>query len=348
MALNYTTIQALINDKYLPVLYDNIFTANHFLLAKLKAKAKIYNERQIVVPVEYAKSTTIDFLARFETIALGAEEVVTAARYTPKMLTGSFTISLEDELENKSDMSIKNVLDTKMKNLQRSIQEKLADHIWLRGTSLADSNGWNTVDYLINDQAATNPGVIPSTAGTQYAWWKSNVIDLTGAEYDDDPQQEVELMDLSKDVYLKTLFARGVAKSKHQTGIEPDCIIVPQYIWDLTERILDPQKTGSVMKVMVGDIGFTALNFRGIPIVADDDMVAAQTGDTDGRIYFMNTEFLYMFFNSGAKFTSSEFVKPANMNARSSLINAYGNIVITNRKSQTVMTNIYSPKTYAA
>jgi len=347
MALNYNTIQALINKKYLPVLYDNIFTANHFLLAKLKQKAKTYNDRTIVVPLEYAKSTTIDFLARGEPITLASEELVTAAEYSPKMLSASLTIYLEDELESKSDMAIKNILDVKLRNIQRSIEEYLASYLWTRGVSNPDSNGWNTIDHLINDDDSTAVGGIPAS-GTQYSWWKSNMIDLQDGSFTGDATQEADLKDSSKDVYLLKLYARGVAKSKYQTGKNPDCIIVPQYIWDLTEQILHEQKLGTTMQVMVGDIGFTALNFRGIPIVADDDMVAAQTGDTDGRIYFINTEFMYMFFNSGAKFTASEFVKSANLNARTSLINAYGNIVISNRRSQTCIYNILSPKSYSS
>ena len=57
------------------------------------------------------------------------------------------------------------------------------------------------------------------------------------------------------------------------------------------------------MNAKAASMGFTALDYRGIPIVADDDMVANQTGDTDGRIYFLNDKYLYFFFNSGAKFT---------------------------------------------
>ena len=133
MALNYTTLTALINKHYIPVLYNNIFTANHYLLASMKARAKTYNERKIVTPLEYAKSTIIAFMARYGNIGLVPEEIATAAEWDPKMLTGSLTICLEDELENKSAESIKNILTAKMKNLQRSMQEVLAAHIWTRG-----------------------------------------------------------------------------------------------------------------------------------------------------------------------------------------------------------------------
>jgi len=125
-------------------------------------------------------------------------------------------------------------------------------------------------------------------------------------------------------------------------------IVLPQYLWDLLERVYDSRKLGSTMVEMVGNIGFNTLQFRKrIPIVADDDMVVAQTGDTDGRIYFLNDNYMYMYFNSGAKFKATDFARPANQNARSCLVNAYGNIAISNRAAQAVLTGLKSPQAYA-
>jgi len=355
MALDYTTLTALINKKYLPILYNQIFTANHYMLAKLKQKAKTYNERKIVVPLEYAKSTVIAFMARYDTIGLRPEEIATAAEYEPKMLTGSLTVCIEDELDNKSDQSIKNILTTKMKNLQRSIQESLATHIWTRGdtypggaSAAATAKNWNTIDYLVNKVSATVGG-IAVVEDTTNAWWQSKMlsVDVAGG-FSDDATLEADLIDPSKDVYLPTLLQRGVAKAKYLTGEVPNMIVLPQYLWDLLERVYDSRKLGSTMVEMVGNIGFNTLQFRKrIPIVADDDMVVAQTGDTDGRIYFLNDNYMYMYFNSGAKFKATDFARPANQNARSCLVNAYGNIAISNRAAQAVLTGLKSPQAYA-
>jgi hypothetical protein len=140
-----------------------------------------------------------------------------------------------------------------------------------------------------------------------------------------------------------------VAKAKYLTGELPTVIVVPQYIWDLTERVYDAQKLGSPMDTMVGNIGFSSLKFRNkVPIVADDDMVAAQTGDTDGRIYALNTDYLYMYLNSGAKFKAGAFAQIPNSNVKASLVNAYGNLAISNRAAQACIQGVISPKSYAA
>ena len=347
MSLNYNTIQALVNDKYLPILYNNIFSSNHYMLRNMKDKAKTYDERKIVVSLEYAKTTNVKFTKRFGTIPLSSPEIITAAEYTPAMLTGSLSIPLEDELENKSSLAIQNIIATKMANLEKSIEAYCATHIWARYNTLAsmtDSEGnpmWNTLDFLVNNEAETVGGIATGT----YDWWASNVIDLSSG-FNDDATAEADLVDAGKDVFLKKLLQKGIARSKYLTGENPTVITVPQYIWDLLEFVLDPQKKGTKMNEKAASMGFNAIDYRNIPIIAEDDMVAAQTSDTDGRMYFFNEGYLYMFFNSGAKFKASEFTRLANQNAKTSLVNAYGNIVCSNRKAQTVIRGIRSPKTY--
>ena len=103
----------------------------------------------------------------------------------------------------------------------------------------------------------------------------------------------------------------------------------------------------------MGSMGFTGLNFRGIDIVADQDMVTAQVDSSassvgyDGRIYFLNTNYLHMFFNSGAKFTASDMIEDTKSNTFVQKVHTYGNLAITNRKAHCVVRDLYSPKDYA-
>lgn len=340
MPLNYTSLTALINEKYMPVLYDQIFRKDHYVTAIMKQRAKTYNDRKIVTPLEYANGSNAQPTSEYGLINLQPIDPFTAAEWEPRMITDSLVISLQEELVTNSEMAVKSLIDSKLKNVQKGLEKYFATRFWARTTGATE---WNSLDTLVN--SGNNIGGID---GATYTWWNSNVIDAAGADYADDPSLEADLLDPGKDVYLKKLLQRGVAKAKHMTGENPDVIVVTQYIFDLIEFLLDPQKTGSKMNERAGQMGFTALDYRGIPIVADDDMVEAQTGDTDGRMYFLNLDYLYMFFNSGAKFKAESFVRAANQNAKSCLINAYGNSVISNRKAQCVITNLRSPKAYAA
>ncbi len=356
MAYNYSTIQAVVNEKYLPGMVDNIFAGKHYLWDYLKRNMKTYNERQISIGIEYAAVTTLGFTSRNQTFQLRNEEIAARARYTPSMHTSTLVILTEDELENTSQMAVENLLSLKTANLQKSIEESLANYIWTRGTAAITAPNWNTIDFLVNNQAAVDVGDLLDNTSVP-SWWKSKMINMsTDAFFSEGCSAllEADLMDSSKHCFLKRIFARGLALAEYQNGgntkengDNDHMIIAPQYIYDLYEAILDEQKLSNKYNDRAGSAGFKLLDFRGVPVVPDSDMVANQTGDTDGRIYFLNPANIYLFLNSGAKFTAGPFIEAENSNRRSSKVLAYGNLCISNRARQACLYNIYSPKVYA-
>ena len=342
--LNFNTVQALINKKYMPWLRDNIFREGNYLFTKLIRDSKTQDERKIVTALEYNKIGTGQFLARYGIKSMAPSEIATAAEWDYKMYTDSLSIAKEDVLENKSDMSIKNLTKSKVRNLKKSVEEDLAANFWARGVAVADANGYNTIDHIINDDATQSVGDIPAS-GNVPAWWKSNMIDAS--TLGGDPELESDLLNSSKNVHIVKLLRRGVARCMYRNE-KPTVIVLPRYLWDMLESLPEFQKNSSSLTERFASFGFDALDFRHIPIVADDFMVDAQTGDNDGRIYFINEKYLYYFFNSGANFTLDEFVKAADQNSWSALFNAYGNLCITNRDAQTCITGLKSPANYVS
>lgn len=343
MTLNYDSITALIRAKHLPKLRDLVFR-KRLLTTRLINKAETFNTRKIVVPLEYGEDDNVMYTGEMETFQLGRTDPITAAEFTPKMLTSTFTISKEDELRANDDGAVLNMVNKKFGNLKKSITKKVAVRLCSRTAGVGAE--WQALSELVDDHATTACGGIPAS-GNVPAWWKSNVIDLTGSDYVDDPAVEDDLIDETKDVYIFKLLQRGIAKASYLDD-DPTIIILPQYVWDLIEYLYDTQKKGDKMNQMAAKLGFKALDFRGIPIVSDKDLVEAQTGDTDGYIYYLNDEYLGFFFNSAARFTDGDWVEPANQNSKSKKILAYGNMIISNRKAQCVQTGIRSPKSYAA
>jgi hypothetical protein len=345
MSLNYDKLSALINDKYLPVLANNIFREDNYFTARLIQKAKEYKERKIVIPLEYGKQTTTEFVERFEVLSLQEADPFTAAEYTPKMFVGTLTIAHEDTLVSTSPSAVKNLVTSLMKNLKKSMEDKFDENLWTRSTNdaLNDSSAWNYLDFLVNE-GSNNVAVggIPAS-GTTPTWWKSQVID-SGDFSTGTLTTEADLLDPTKDTYIRKILQKMVAKSNKYRGEK--LFVVPQYIWDMLEIILEPQKTGSKLNERAGKMGFTALDFRGIPIISNYQMVNQQTGDDDGRMYLLNLDHLYMFFNPGARFKGGKFIEPANQNSKTMKVLTYGNLVTSNRESQVVLNGIRSPQAY--
>lgn len=342
MALNYDSVTALINDRYVPTLTDLIFSKRHYLWALLMKKAKSFNEWKIVTSLEYANGSNAMPTLPYQTITLKPIDPFTAAEYSAKMVTDSLLISKEEDLVCTSPSAVINLVTAKMKNVKKGLEKAFVTRLWSRTAATADVGDWNCLYDLIN---TTN--TIGGISGTDYSWWRSNV--LTASDFSNgDITNEADLMDPTSDCYILNILQRLVARAKYQTGENPDMIIVTQYLWDLIERILDPRKTGSKLSEKAANLGFTALTFRdGIEIVADDDSVEAQTSDDDAMIYALNTNYMYAYFNEKAKFTPEEFIIVPNMNARSCKIHSYGNLVVTNRGAHSVLRGVYTPRYYS-
>jgi len=223
-------------------------------------------------------------------------------------------------------------------------------------TSLA-TDAFNPLGVLLNNANATVGGIATVASPASNQFWTTPVLqdsDFSGASGDADSPadgtdhiSEADMVNATKDTYILRMLAKGVANARALTGENPDLIVVSQYLFDLIETELDPRKTGSRMSEKLGSMGFTGLNFRGIDIVADQDIVTAQSSDYDGRIYFINTNYLHMFFNSGAKFTASDMIEDTQSNTFVQKVHTYGNMVVTNRKAHCVIKDVHSPQSYA-
>ena len=348
MAFQNDYLSALINETYMPVLIDQIFEKDQYLAMKLKKKAKTFNGRKSVIPLEYGESENIQETTRGEALRVSFTDEFTSAFYGNRMLTGTIAIPLEDELDDMSKASVKNLVVSKMKNLQKSLEKKFSEVLWERNSTYAlprPSKQWNTVDFLVNEGASQSVGEVID-GSTVPSWWKSTILD--NSDFTGNTTLIADLVDSTKDTYLPKIFARMIAKATFRTG--DFVFVVPQPIWDAYEFILDEKKDGNKYNDRLGSLGFDALNFRGskYPIIAENDMVRAQTGDTDGRIYLLNLEYFYMMFNSSAKFKVGAFKEMENVNGKLAKVHVYGNTVISNRRAQVSVQGLYSPQAYIA
>ena len=323
---SHASISALIQQYYMPVLYDNLFKKSHPLLAILKGKAKTFNGREIVVPIEYAEGGLGVFGDKHTLVANdqagsyapAIAEIAKTASYNPTMLTGHFLLTKEETLLMNSPQAIKNIVGAKVKNLQKGLEKKVAENMFKR---TLDTDAFNPMAYLIDD-ATTVGGLAPGSN----SWWKTPVLGVTSFSDADgehttqspsnvaDYLTEANMQDPSKNTYILRILARGIANARAQTGENPDIIVCSQYHYDLIESELGEFKRGSLESDRMAKMGFMGLSYRGVDIVADQDIVTAQAtsgaeDNLDGRMYFLNTDYLYMFFNSGAKFTASDMIE---------------------------------------
>ena len=357
------SLSALIQQYYMPVLYDNIFKKSHPLLALMKQKAQTFNGREIVVPVEYQAGGATVFGDRHGIANSGSPaggyvpalaDIAQTASYKPTMLTGHFLLTKEETLLMNSPQAIKNIVGAKVQNLQKQLEKVVAENMFT--TSLA-TDAFNPLGVLLGKGAGTVGGITVALSPASNTFWQTPVLedgDFADASGDKDSPadgtdhiSEDDLQDPAKDTYILRIISRGIANAKSQTGENPDLIVMSQYHYDLLESELGEFKRGSLESDRMAKMGFVGMSYRGVDIVADQDIVTAQSSNFDGRIYFLNTDYLYMFFNSGAKFTASDMVEDPQSNTFVQKVHTFGNMVVSNRKAHCVVKGLYSPQTYA-
>ena len=127
------SLSALIQQYYMPVLYDNIFKKSHPLLAIMKQKAQTFNGREIVVPIEYqAGGATVfgDKHAIGSAYTPALADIAQTASYKPTMLTGHFLLTKEETLLMNSPQAIKNIVGAKVQNLQKQLEKAVAENLF--------------------------------------------------------------------------------------------------------------------------------------------------------------------------------------------------------------------------
>ena len=108
---------------------------------------------------------------------------------------------------------------------------------------------------------------------------------------------------------------------------KPNLIVLPQLIWDIYEATLQASarypKTGRGQKI--ADAGFNVLEFRNIPVVADEICTA-------GYVYFLNTEFMTIYLHPNKNFKFTGFKVPTNQDGRIGQILVKLQLALNNRR----------------
>jgi hypothetical protein len=104
-------------------LADNV--SNHNALwMRLNKKGNIRpldGGRDIVQELEYAENGTVAWYSGYETLSTTPTDVFDAATFDWKQLAGTMSISGLEEIKNSGKEAIINLVDSRLKNLERSL-----------------------------------------------------------------------------------------------------------------------------------------------------------------------------------------------------------------------------------
>lgn len=310
---NYDTILSTTLANHMPKLVDNVFSARPFVyfLKQAGQVRTISGGSKIVLPLLYGQNGTAASYSAYDTINITPQTGITSAEFNWKQYAASITISGIEEAQNNSEEQIIDLLEAKTFQAEETITEKFDQMFISSGlTSNATGNSgkdWLGLEALVKDSSSTNIGGINQATDT---WWapghkNTSAVPLTLAQ-------------------MRTAYNTVSAGND-----QPNVILTTRTLFEKYEDLLQPQER--FMDSKTADGGFQNLLFKGAPIVYDNYVTA-------GDMYFLNTKYIRLVGHSDNWFKPTPFVRPNNQDARYAQILCYGELTISNRARQGVLT----------
>jgi hypothetical protein len=270
-----TTLQ-----NYHKTIYDNV-TNNNALLALLKMGNKIRvitGGRTIVCPLAYAEEdfnwyNGLDLLPRTE------KETISEAEYAPAMAAASVTLSGEDLTKNRGREAILNLLEGKIENAERTLENNISLGLYSDGSVAKEIIG---LQALVADAPGT--GIVGGINPATWSFWRNKVANIVIAGTDPDADYAAVKKKFNN-MWLQ--LTRGKDR--------PDLILADDELYDSYEHGL--QENQRFTSTKLGGLGFTALKYKDADVVYD----STASGHPGGG-YMLNTKYMKFEIYRGRNF----------------------------------------------
>lgn len=234
------------------------------------------------VPLNNAASNT-SWFQNDDTFDVSNVDVMDAAEYSWRNITAPIVITLDDELANTGKEQVIDLLTAKVEVAKNTISDAINSALF---SGVAASKQIDGLDTLIGT------GTVGGIAGATYTAWNSYVESTATA-----------LTIAQMKVARNTL-------NQGKGGSPVKFIVTTQTLFEKYESLLTPTYQMNPLVLSkeakrLGDVGFTALEYAGIPVVFDNDA-------TSGVMYFVNTENLKLYVHRDAFMKKTPEVSPSN------------------------------------
>lgn len=281
MSLTYDQISAITEKKFIRKLADNIFDSN-ILMKRLKEKSyeSVDGGTSIIQPLNYAQVASSGWYSGADTLDTTDNEVITGADYAWKQIYAALSITRKDELKNSGAAAQLSLVKSKTMIAEKTIRDKLGDGLYSNGSDAKAIVGLRN----IVDSASTVGGI----AQGSFSWWQ--------AGYDNTTSTTLTL------ALLQTAWNALTIDSDTPTVATTTRTLFNSY-WSL----LQPQQRFQDSKT--ANAGFQNLMFNGVPVVADSKCPAS-------HFFFLNENYLHLYYHPQENFRFEPFMKPINQNVR--------------------------------
>jgi len=236
----------------------------------------------VQVPLMHAVGTS-EWFGGADPLNVTPVDTLDAAQYYWRNLNASIVITLEDELNNSGKEQIVNLLEAKIKQAKLTLADNLND-------SLFTGTGAEARKKIVGLQTLVDDATVGGISGATYSDWRAYLEESAAA---------------LTIAHIKT--ARNTI-NQGKGGSPVKFMVTTQTLFEKYESLLTPTyqmdpmvRSKEVQRL--GDAGFTALAYAGIPLAFDASVPS-------GEFYMLNAENLKLYVHDMANNKMTEANSP--------------------------------------
>lgn len=269
----------------------------------------------IVTPLDYAENNTYQRYSGYDTLNIGASDVISAAEYQWRQIAINVVASGQELRTNSGDTRIINLVKARMKNAIRTFKNNFSEDMYSDGTLANQING---LQALVSDAGTGTVGGIDSATWT---FWR-NIVQSAAA-----PLQGGGAITPSKTTIESLMLPLWLALVRGDE--KPDLIVADDTYFTYYEESQTSLKRYTGNGEANG--GFVELKYKNADVIFDGG------GIPDTHMYFLNTDYLELVAHRDADLTVMDELKPYNQDAAVVPILWMGNLTCSNRARQGVL-----------
>lgn len=290
---------------------DNV-TNHNALLTYLKDRGNIKTDAsggyEIAIPLSYAENSTYQRYSGYDTLNIGASDVLSAAKYDWKQVALHVTASGRELKINNSEERMINLVKSRIDVAMATAANNMSVDLYSDGSL---SNQIGGLAHIIQSAGTGTVGGIDSST---YTFWKNQFGEiLTDATAFANVKARMNLQWLAQ--------TRGTDK--------PDLIVSTHDLYSVYEGGLQDNQRYADAKM--ASLGFESLKYKTANLVFDDN---TNFGTTSELMYFLNTKYLYLMEHPEARWTEDDEKVPINQDAVVVPIYWMGQLCCSNRSLQ--------------
>jgi hypothetical protein len=270
----------------------------------------------IVEPLDYAANNTYQRYSGYDTLNVGASDVLTSAEFQWRQIAINVVASGLEMRINKGDSRIIALVKSRIKNAIRTFKNNFSVDLYSDGTLPNQIGG---LQAIISD---TGMGTVGGIDSSVWPFWQ-NIVQSAAA-----PLQGGGAIVPSGTTIESLMLPLWLALTRGDD--QPDLIVASNDYFSFFEQSqVSLKRYNDTTK---GTAGFVSLKYKKADVIFDGG-----SGIPTSHMYFINTDYVSVVVHEDANMTVLEEVKPYNQDAAVVPVLWMGNVCVSNRSLQGVL-----------